>query len=81
MSADTLPRTIDVTGLSEDAIATVEKLVGLLRQQGGPAQSPSPAYTSYDEWSRALHAWAASHSHSAVVLDDSRESIYEGCGE
>ena len=26
-------------------------------------------------------AWANSHSHITAVADDSRESIYEGCGE
>ena len=34
-----------------------------------------------DEWVRALRAWAASHPVSAVLADDSRESIYEGRGE
>jgi hypothetical protein len=34
-----------------------------------------------EEWSRELRAWAASHPVSAVIADDSRESIYEGRGE
>jgi hypothetical protein len=34
-----------------------------------------------EEWSRALRAWAASHPVSQGIVDDSRESIYEGRGK
>jgi hypothetical protein len=34
-----------------------------------------------EEWSRELRAWAASHRVNQVIVDDSRDSIYEGRGE
>ncbi len=42
---------------------------------------------SYDEWKKAFDAWMAdvearTHRYPpGFILDDSRESIYEGCGE
>lgn len=33
-----------------------------------------------DEWERRFRDWAASHSAIEHVVDDSRESIYEGRG-
>ena len=33
------------------------------------------------EWVAEWRAWTASHSSSTHCVDDSRDSIYEGCGE
>jgi hypothetical protein len=42
---------------------------------------PQPNRTR-ESWLAEYHAWVASHPASeATTLDDSRESIYEGCGE
>ncbi len=37
--------------------------------------------TSADLWISRWRSWAAGHPNSAVIADDSRESIYEGRGE
>jgi hypothetical protein len=42
---------------------------------------PASAHMTADEWSRELHAWAASHPVSTAPADDSRENIYSGRGE
>lgn len=34
-----------------------------------------------DERVRQFLAWAEDHDHITSVVDDSRESIYKGCGE
>jgi hypothetical protein len=76
-TTQTTPRTIDVSGLPEEAIRAVESIVTLLRPKGQAASMPP----SVEEWSRALRAWAASHPRLDQAADDSRESIYEGRGE
>jgi len=70
-------RTVDVTGLPDEAVRVVEGLVSTLRQQ---ARS-SLTHASYEDWSRALHEWAASHKPVSNPADWSRESIYAGSGE
>lgn len=82
MSTTPLPRTVDVTGLSEEAIVTVEKLVVLLKQNGSSAID-----WSYPGWKARFDAYLEEVKKQAndyppgFVADDSRESIYEGCGE
>lgn len=46
-------------------------------------QQEKPFYetASPDEWVKSFHEWAMSHTALPVVADDSRASIYEGCGE
>lgn len=70
-------RSVDVTGLPEEAIRAVELLISQLR---GP-QEPVPqggvaSFSSYEEWSKALHEWAKSHKPLDTQADYSRESIY-----
>jgi hypothetical protein len=72
-------RSIDVTGLPEDAIRAVESLVNLLRQQAG--EGGSLAFSSREEWNKTIREWAASHKPAASSADWSRESIYAGRGE
>jgi plasmid stability protein len=45
--------------------------------QGEEREPPHSA----DQWVAELRAWAASHRPLETVVDDSRESIYEGRGE
>jgi hypothetical protein len=71
------PRTVDVTGLSEQAIRIVENLVANLRQQ----TAALALQQSREEWLKAFHEWAESHRRLDKPLDCSRESIYEGRGE
>lgn len=80
-------RSIDVTGLADEAIAAVEHLVSYLRrqQEGGPGGTTPPLPSQ--EWRRAFEAWMtdvqarAGRYPPGFVIDDSRESIYEGRGE
>ncbi len=73
-----MSQTIDVTGLSSQAIQTLESLTQFLRSketnQGFNRRDP-------EAWSQALRRWAASHPVREIVIDDSRESIYSGRGE
>jgi hypothetical protein len=77
-------RSIDVTGLLEEAIRAVESLVALLR---GQAASTPWAPASLDEWTKRFDAWMqevaarAGQYPPGFVVDDSRETIYEGHGE
>jgi len=68
---------IDVTGLSDEAIRAVESLVASLREQA----NGSTPYNSPEDWCKALREWAASHKHLDVPADWSRDTIYSGRGE
>jgi hypothetical protein len=54
---------------------------------GNGHPTPSRTAASFDEWNKTFDAWMADVRARAdryppgFVLDDSRESIYEGCGE
>lgn len=39
-----------------------------------------PPIRSHDEWVAALREWSSSHPRTNRLVDDSRESIYEGRG-
>ena len=68
-------RTIDLTGLPEEAIRAIESLVALLRQHAA-VPSPTHTFASREEWIQASRAWAASHTPQESNADWSRESIY-----
>jgi hypothetical protein len=70
-------RTVDVTGLPDEAVKAVETLVTSFRQQASNGTSLS----SYEDWTRSLRAWAGSHPPVTHSVDWSRESIYAGRGE
>jgi hypothetical protein len=73
-------RSIDVTGLPDEAIRAMESLVSLLRGQkaglGGAA-----LFSSREEWAKAIREWAEGHQPRGTSADWSRESIYAGRGE
>lgn len=71
-------QTIDVTGLSPEAVRAVESFVGLLRPKG---EIRSPNVDDPDGWVKSLRKWAESQPTRATAFDDGRESIYNGCGE
>jgi hypothetical protein len=77
-TTETTQRTIDVSGLPEEAVRAVESLVALIR---GKTSGGVSSYPSVLAWSQALREWAASHARLDTVADDSRESIYAGRGE
>ena len=68
------PRSVDVTGLPEEAIRAVEVYVAQLRGQPVPAV-PAP-FRSYAEWAKALREWAESHPRRDTLADDSRVAIF-----
>jgi hypothetical protein len=74
---------IDLTGLPEKAVEAIRTLVETMRQQTG---APQPAPPSLDEWQRLFDAYMrevaarAGRYPEGFVVDDSRESIYEGRG-
>lgn len=89
-AAQTGQRSIEVTGLPEEAIRALEALVAALRSQGNPRlahASTAPKEASYADWKKKFDAWMAQVQARAqryppgFVMDDSRESIYQGCGE
>jgi hypothetical protein len=70
-------QTIDVTGLSAEAIRAVEALVSQLKGQQLPIAAPGEAqFSSHEEWSKAFRGWIASHKPLGTSADYSRESIY-----
>jgi hypothetical protein len=71
---------------------TVEQLIApllALAAEGVGNEHPAPSETaaSFDDWKKNFDAWMADvHARAhryppGFVMDDSRESIYEGCGE
>ncbi len=75
----------DVTGLPEPVGARLRELVASLRAgdssaNGTPTDDPSKL--SYEEWKKRFDAWInRPRPPGPAFVDDSRESIYEGCGE
>jgi hypothetical protein len=67
---------------------TVEEFIApMLELAAKGAQVPSTNSAMFDEWKKRFDAWMtrvqarASRYPPGFVLDDSRASIYEGCGE
>jgi hypothetical protein len=75
------PRSIDVTGLPEEAIRAVESLVALLKGQTAHSHGGKIPFSSREEWVGAIREYAASHKAQGTSADWSRESIYAGRGE
>jgi Arc/MetJ-type ribon-helix-helix transcriptional regulator len=85
-----------VSGISSDNEAFLERLVALgqypsreaavddairLLRQNSTAKEPTNAQNMAGDWGRRLKEWSESHPQVTHVVDDSRESIYEGRGE
>jgi len=71
---------------------TVEQLITPLLifaagNHGGGDAAPSPSDVPFDDWKKKFDAWMVDVQGRAhryppgFVMDDSRESIYQGCGE
>jgi hypothetical protein len=67
-------RSIDLTGLSEEAIRAVELLVSRLR--GAEFAGLPTQFSSHEDWANAVREWAESHPRRDALADDSRETIY-----
>ena len=62
---------------AERGVAPEELARTVLEQEAAPP-APDP---SAEQLIAELRAWIASHPKRDIKVDDSRESIYEGCGE
>jgi hypothetical protein len=71
-------RTIDVSGLSEEAVRAAELYVAQLREAEQLPAEPRRfgSYATYEEWSKAFREWVDSHKPIDTPVDDSREAIY-----
>lgn len=65
------------SGLDLDAYVS-QMIVEHLNAQPWPTRRTHGPRSDFGEW---FQAWAAKHPQLSHVIDDSRESIYEGCGE
>ena len=78
-------QTIDVTGLPDSVIAELRGLVVGLRaalpDSIPSAPSAGPGGLPYDEWKKRFDEWLnRPNPPGPGIVDDSRESIYEGPG-
>jgi hypothetical protein len=76
-----MTRSVDVTGLPDEAVAAVEQLVAVLKRQVGLETGLPPGFCSREEWRKAIREWAESHVPGNNSADWDRESIYAGRGE
>jgi hypothetical protein len=72
-------RSVDVTGLPEEAVQAVELYVSQLRAQN--TSGVHSAFRCREDWAKAVREWAASHKPTSVSADWSRDSIYADPGE
>ncbi len=83
-----MSRTIDVTGLNEEEVRTVQRLVDTYRERPlppRPAEEPKPFWTGpvpaqgSPEWRQWFRAWCDSRPkrEGPVEIDDDRGSIYD----
>ena len=76
-----MSRSVDVTGLPDEAIAAVENLVSEFKERSTRENDVPSPFSSREEWRTAIREWASSHSAGESRADWSRESAYAGCGE
>jgi len=74
----TLPKNRQVAPRAEDWQENARRLDEMLGIDNSPGQKPFHERATDEEWIAALRLWAASHDpNGPVLLDDSREGIYE----
>ncbi len=61
--------------------AKLEDYLGELAKQWASAEPLRPEQKTPQQRLADFTAWVDSHAHITAVADDSRESIYAGCGE
>ncbi len=54
--------------------------IQVLQQQLGDNEQTKHTERDHDEWVAALKVWSNSHPRRTQIVDDSRETIYEGRG-
>jgi hypothetical protein len=70
-----MAQTIDVTGLTDEAVRLLEQMAENFRKNPPRRDGPPPGETA-GEWIARWRALVAGHGVSGVVADDSREGIY-----
>jgi hypothetical protein len=70
-----MTQTIDVTGLNEEAVRLLTRMVEQFRRNPPVRYGPPPGETA-DEWIARWRAFVDSRPPVKVFADDSRESIY-----
>lgn len=76
-----MARTVDVSGLTDEAVCAVQAYVAALRAVPTAVVPVKPSTETTEERVARFLAWVDSHESRNPNVDDSRESIYEGCGE
>jgi hypothetical protein len=83
----TTRQSIDLTGLPEEVVRAVQSLVGFLKMQTRPAGAAPASFSSSGEWRSRFNEWMrevtarSGRYPPGFVVDDRRETIYEGRGE
>lgn len=75
----TTPQTLDVSGLPPAAVAAVAAVVEQLRaaHPAPPANPDHRPHETHEQWLARLDAWIHSHPVRDIVIDDSRDTIYD----
>lgn len=74
--------TLDVTGLPQAVIEELQAIIDGYRKSPHANESVAKKrQQSPDQWIADFQAMVNSKLHRKINMDDSRESIYEGCGE
>jgi hypothetical protein len=79
--SQTLPQSLDLTGLPSAVANDLTKLVATLRENLGDASSPATFQEDPEAWARRLQSWVDGHQSRPIAIDDSRESLYSNRGE
>lgn len=87
MGTESVPQTIDVTGLTPDAIRAVQTVVAAFRGRSVPAYDPAarggpPPGETAEEWIARWDAYIESvrtrpRREGVVEIDDDRGSLYD----
>jgi hypothetical protein len=77
-----LDRKVAQSGLSLTQVASslIEQAVGSKEVNESPADR-AQRIAAWDSWVADMRSWGRTHLPRGHRIDDSRESIYEGCGE
>ena len=78
---DEIERKLQARAKDQDRDVTTVAIEILEKELQPPAKPENPNDLPYDEWHRRFKAMVTGHPMIDVVVDDSRETIYEGRGE
>ena len=73
--SQTLPQSLDLSGLPSPVAKELVKFVATLRENLGHVSNPATLQEEPEAWARRLQAWVDSHPSRPITIDDSRESL------